>query len=210
MSDGKARLALLGALALILVAGPSAADAKKKGASKFERVQTVNLSIPDSPAAGAPIPVTSEIKVPKRFKGERVGDLNILNIQTTGLASGAADDLFFKLVAPNGRMVEPIYNDESGIGDVSIGPLTLDDDTRTSICDSPTPTCTDPDATLLRPFAGTANLLGMGPGGTGPLSAFDGVRMRGTWTLWVFDDNPGATNTLNTWGLEIKRQKPIG
>jgi subtilisin-like proprotein convertase family protein len=34
--------------------------------------------------------------------------------------------------------------------------------------------------------------------------------MRGTWTLWVFDDNPGATNTLNTWGLEIKRQKPIG
>jgi hypothetical protein len=209
MSRRKARLALVGALALMLVVAPSAAEAKKKGANKFERVQVLNVPIPDGPAAGPPTAVTSQIKVPKRFKGERVGDLNILSIQTTGLAPGAADDLFFKLVAPNGRMVQPIYDDDSGIGDVSIGPLTLDDDTRTSICDSPIPNCTDPDATLLRPFAGTANLLGMGPAGTGPLSAFDGVKMRGTWTLWVFDNNAGGASTLNTWGLKIKRQKPI-
>jgi hypothetical protein len=208
MSRGKARLALLGALALVLVLGPSAAEAKK-GTKKFEQVKAVNVPIPDGPAAGPPIAVTSEIKVPKRFKGKRVGDLNVLNLQTTGLAAGAADDLFFKVVAPNGRLVQLNYDDDSGFGDVSIGPLTLDDDTRTSICDSATPTCSDPDATLLRPFAGTANLQGLGPGGVGPLSSFDGVRMRGTWTLWVFDNNPGGTSTLNTWGLKIKRQKPI-
>jgi hypothetical protein len=95
------------------------------------------------------------------------------------------------------------------IGDQSIGPLTLDDDTRTSICNSPLPpTCADPDQSLARPFAGTANLLSNGLS-SGPLSSFDGVKMRGTWSLRVFDAADPTTTVLNQWGLRLKVAKPV-
>ena len=94
------------------------------------------------------------------------------------------------------------------MGGPSLGPLTLDDDTRTSICNNTVDNCADPDQTLLRPFAGTAN-LGWLFNGLGPLSIMNGQRMRGTWTFSVFDGNNGSTSTLNTWGLKIKAAKPV-
>ena len=67
----------------------------------------------------------------------------------------------------------------------------------------------DPDATLLRPFAGTANLIGMRNGDLGPLSIFNGVAMRGTWTFRAWDTNGGNTSTLNNWGLQITAERPV-
>ena len=203
--------ALLGCLALALCAtiglAASEAGAKKKSASVFQATSAVNAAIPDDAATGPSTPVRTTITVGKKFKGKVVGDLNVTGITTTGSGAGAANDIGFRLSGPNGRSVLLI---NPGIGDVSIGPLTLDDDTRTSICDSATLTCADPYATLLRPFAGTANLLFLGGGGTGGLSAFDGVGIKGIWTLTVWDEaSAGATSTFNSLGLKITAAKPV-
>ena len=200
-------------LALVAVAGLTAgvatgAKKKKKAASVFQQTATVNLAIPQDAATGPSAPVRPIITVPKAFKGKVVGDIDVTNIRTTGSGAGAADDLRFRLSAPNGRSVTLINN---GIGDVSIGPLTLNDDTNVSICDNAVPPCVDERFTLNRPFAGTANLLFLGGQSTGGLSAFDGVGMRGAWTLTVWDAaaGPGTTSTLNTWGLKITPAKPV-
>lgn len=202
-------LGSVGALALVftLALFAGSAEAKKKGASTFEESVVVNAPIPDDAAAGPSTPLTSEIKVPKRFKGKVVGDLNVTGIQTTGLGPTAAQDMTFKLTAPNGRTMQLVDN----FAGVSIGPLTIDDDTRLAICTSAPLNCSDPDQTLGRPFAGTASMLGMSNGGLGPLSSFNGIRMRGTWTLTVYDRfNAGQTSVLNGWGLKIRAAKPAG
>ena len=208
MSRRPRKLTLVATLAVALSLGaPVAAEAKKK-AKTFSEQKAVDAPIPPSPPPGVALtPLTSELKVPKKFKGKRVGDLNVTGIQTSGNTAGAADDLMVLLSAPSGRTVVLL----SGIGDVSIGPLTLDDDTPVSICDDPTPPCEDSRDALNRPFAGTANLLttfNSTPGG--PLSDFNGIKMRGTWTLRAYDTFGAATsNTLNQWGLRIKPAKPI-
>jgi hypothetical protein len=187
------------------------ADAKKKkkhkSASVFAASVTPNAAIPDEVANGPSIPITSTISVGKKFKGKTVGDVNVTGIQTTGNATDAADDVGLRLTAPDGTNV--LLINPTGIGDVSIGPLTFDDDTSVSICDAITPPCDFPGQTLNRPFAGTANLLFMGSGGSGPLSAFNGSAMRGTWTMTAWDEaDIGKTNVLNTWGVQITAARP--
>jgi hypothetical protein len=200
------------ALSVLMVGGllGSAADgAKKKGKkspSSFASSVAVNGAIPADAAVGPSTPLTSTITVPKKFKGKVVGDVNITRIQTTGGGVGAANDLSAKLSAPNGRTVKFFAN---GFGDVSLGPLTLDDDTRTSLCDSPTLDCPNPNQTLIQPFAGTANLFELGTQGTGPLSRLDGIPMRGVWTFAIWDDDDATNSTLNGWGLKITAAKPI-
>jgi subtilisin-like proprotein convertase family protein len=200
------------ALGLVIAAGTSGATAAKKGKSKsFSESVTVNAGVPDRPAAGATTALTSTISVPKKFKGEVVGDVNVTGIQTTGDAAGAANDLRFTLRSPSGRTVQLFQ----GIGDQSLGPWTLDDDTPVSVCDNADPlVCFQPFATLLPPFAGTSNMadvsmLGTGSAGTGPLSSFNGDKMRGTWTLSVVDLFNGQSSTLNRWGLELKPAKAV-
>ena len=212
MSMRRARTSIL-ALSLCVAVGFTGAVAdgakkkKKKVPRNFAAAKVVNASIPDEVAVGASTPVTSTITVPKKFKGRRVADVDVTGIQTTGSGASAADDLVMKLTAPNGRTVQ-IWN--TGLGDVSIGPLTLDDDTRTSICNSDVPDCIGPNQTLTRPFAGTANLLALGSQGSGPLSAFDGIPMRGTWTFAIWDEvTVGTTSVLNGWGLRIRAAKPV-
>jgi hypothetical protein len=210
------RLATLGILALALVTAfgmtlGGSAEAKKKkkkaGPSVFQASVSPNAAVPDDQATGPSIPLTSTITVGKKFKGKQVADVNVTGIQTTGNATGAANDLGFRLTGPNGTNVLLI---DPGIGDVSIGPLTLDDDTPVSICNATTPPCNYPPQTLNRPFAGTANLLFLASGGTGPLSAFDGSPMRGTWTLTVWDESSTAqTSVLNGWGLKITAARPV-
>jgi hypothetical protein len=205
---GRSKIALAGCLALALVvcagAGAAPAAAKKKSRT-FEQSQAVNTVITDRPAVGNAIPTVFQITVPKKFKGKVVGDLNVTGIQTTGSAANAASHLDAWLTAPSGRTV-PLWF--GSLGGTSIGPLTLDDDTRTTICDSPTDDCTDPDQTLIRPFAGTANLAWLF-NGLGPLSVFNGQRMRGTWSFSIMDHSNAVTSTLNSWGLRIKAAKPV-
>ena len=217
---GRARAVVAGLLALALcatlglgagdaAATPSGAQAKKKRSSVFTQTLAVNAAVPDDAAAGPSTPVRSTITVGKKFKGKVVGDLNVTGITTTGSGADAADDLGFRISAPSGRSV--LLINPTGIGDVSIGPLTLDDDTPTIICNAPPPAlCGWPLGELARPFAGTANLTFLGGGGTGGLSAFDGVSMKGSWTLTVWDEvDLGQTNTLNSWGLKITAAKPV-
>jgi subtilisin-like proprotein convertase family protein len=198
----------VGVLTLVLLVALFAGSAEaKKGASKFEGSVTPNIPIPDAVAVGPATPVISQIKVPKKFKGKVVGDVNVTGLQTTGSGANAAQGLTFKLTAPNGRTMQLTDN----LAGVSIGPLTIDDDTRTAVCTSPTLNCSDPDQTLARPYAGTASMLGFANGGLGPLSSFNGSPMRGTWTLSVYDRfNPGQTSVLNAWGLKLKAAKPAG
>jgi hypothetical protein len=207
-------LALCTALALTLGGTAEAKKKKKhKSATVFTQSVAVNAAVPDVPAAGPSSPVRSTITVGKKFKGKVVGDLNILGIQTTGNATGAAADLRMKLTAPNGRTIYVLgsNNPTRGIGDVSIGPLTIDSDSPISICNEADPAdCTDPAQKLNPPFAGTANELGLGNQSTGGINAMNGVSMRGTWTFTVFDQRDiGQTSVFNGWGLQITAAKPV-
>jgi subtilisin-like proprotein convertase family protein len=178
-----------------------------KGAGTFSQTKLVNALVPDEVAAGASTPLISTLVVPKKFKGLQVGDVNLTGFTTTGNITGAAADLRWRIIAPNGRT---ITIGENSNGDVSIGPLTLDEDVKTGICDSNTLTCSDPYQTLIRPFAGTANTQELGVGGSGNLTALDGVPMRGTWTFLVWDEvSVGEISTLNSWGLKLTAAKPV-
>ena len=206
------RVACVILLALCVGAGIAAGDAgakkkKKKPPSVFAASVAPNAAIPDEPPNGLETPVVSTITVGKKFKGKTVGDINVTGIQTTGNVDGAADDLNLSLSAPNGKTV---VLESQALGGQNIGPLTLDDDVTTSICDDTIHSCADPDATLLRPFAGTANLIGTQGGDTGPLSNFNGVPMKGTWTFRAWDNrNIGETSTLNSWGVQITVERPV-
>jgi hypothetical protein len=196
--------------AVAAISFSSAADAKTKKKSKgpgtFQQVLQPNAAIPDDVATGASTPLNSTLTVGKKFKGKVVGDVNVTSIQTTGSATGAASDLIMRIIAPNGHSVRLWSGD---FGDQSIGPLTLDDDTPVSICNSDTPCTWGPD-TLLQPFAGTSNLQFLGGGGTGPLSKLDGLAMKGTWTFQIWDEGQiGKTSTLNSWGLQITAARPV-
>jgi hypothetical protein len=209
------RLAIAGVLALTLITAigmtlGSSAEAKKKkkkGPSVYLATQSPNAAIPNNPATSVPsTPFVSTFTVGKKFKGKTVGDVNVTGITTTGSGPGAANDLGFRVTAPSGRSVTLV---KPGIGDQSIGPLTLDDNTPVSICDSSV-SCQYYLQTLNRPFAGTANLAFLGAAGTGPLSALDGLPMRGNWLLTVWDQSGNTTTSvLNSWGLQITVEKPV-
>ena len=194
-------------LAVGLAAGAAAAKKKKKKASVFAASVSPNAPIPDRPPGSAlETPAVSTITVGKKFKGKTVGDVNVTGITTTGDSPNSASNLDLSLTAPSGKTV---LLEDVQLGGQNIGPLTLDDDVTTSICDDTTLTCSDPDATLLRPFAGTANLIGLRNGDLGPLNIFDGVGMRGTWTFRAWDTSVGQTSTLNSWGVRITAEKPV-
>src|SRR3954447_8778886 len=191
-------------LAIGLAAGDAAAKKKKTKASLFTGSASPNLVVPDEPGTGQEVFVTTGITVPKKFKGKTVGDLNITAIKTTGDAADSADGLDLMLVGPGGRSV---LFDAGALDGQSIGPVTFDDDTPTSFCASPP--CSDPDQTLMYPYSGTTNLVGVFSGDQGPLSVFNGSPMRGTWTLYAWDNDFGGNNVVNSWGLQITAAKPV-
>jgi hypothetical protein len=205
-----ATLALVLALALGLA---GTAEAKKKGGGKaatFAQTLPVNLAIPQGVASARSTPLLSTIVVGKKFKGKTVADVNVTGIQTTGSNAGAADDLIAYLVAPNGRTLQLFWH----VGDQSLGPWTLDDDSSVFPCNVAMPPCVDPDATLNRPFAGTSNTAFDQGGGyppNGSLSIFNGLPMKGAWTFLICDtSSSGAgdgTSTLNQWGLQITAER---
>jgi hypothetical protein len=197
-------------LAVGLAAGDAAAKKKKKKASVFAASISPNQALPEraSGSGHQDVMLTSAITVPKKFKGKTVGDVNVTGIRTTGDGPTSADGVNLMLVSPAGTAV---LLDAGGLDGQNIGPLTLDDDTPTEICDDNAPTCSDPDATLIQPFAGTANLTDLFSGDTGPLVAFNGSPMRGVWTMYAWDSNNSGNsgNVFNSWGLHIKAAKPV-
>jgi hypothetical protein len=202
------------ALAIVVAVGISVnADAKKKKskANVFSATKTVNAPIPDAVAGTASTPLTSTITVPKKFKGKVVGDVDVTGIQTTGDTETAAGNLGAKLIAPNGRTL-PLFR---AVGGQSLGPWTLDDDTKTSICSAPPGiVCSNPNQSLYQPFAGTSNLAYNDGPAFVPLAAFNGVPMKGTWTFKIIDGVPAGgmdsgTSVFNRWGLKITAAKPV-
>lgn len=194
------------------------AQAKKKKKSKGATVtKAVNLPIPDAVGNPGP-PVTTvldgklatSLAVSKKFKGT-VGRVAV-TFQTTGLAAGAAGDLFGRLIAPDGTTVG-IFNN---LGGQSIGPLTIQSNSSALICSfdpattvPPPPPCLNPDQTVNPPYLGTA--------GDSSLNLFAGVKMKGNWQFVVYDGgyNTGIapdtvkTSILNSVSLKITPQKPV-
>jgi hypothetical protein len=198
----------LAVLSIVLLMAPAATAKKgKKNANVFSHQQTVNLAIPDRPAGmNAPpaAPLVSTIQVPKQFKGRSVADVNVTRLQTTGSTAGSAPQLVAYLTAPGGRTLELFQ----GVGVRSLGPWTLDDESPVAICNASLPTrCPDPSQSLNEPFAGISNLTQNWQGlfaVNGNLTIFNGVSMKGTWTLRIADRANAATSTLNQWGIQIR------
>jgi subtilisin-like proprotein convertase family protein len=161
------------------------------------QTKQVNQAIPDRGALatdkfGA---LSSTIDIPVTGKAKFVTDVNV-TLTTTGSAAGAATDLIARLSAPNGRTFQLF----SGLGGgvlQSIGPFKMDDDTATQICDVAAPPCVDPDMTLNRPFAGTAQPP------QAALSLFNWAPMKGSWKLTVLDTANTKTNTLVSWAIDV-------
>ena len=185
-------LALLGAAVL----GGGIAEAKKgkrKGGGVARVSNGHSRAIPDAiPGTTATIwgALPTPLNVGKRFKGSRVGDVQ-LNLRTTGLSISAANDLLFRVTAPNGRTVTI----EGSFAGQSIGPLTVTANSRTRLC--AVPPCSDPDATLSPPYFGTV--------GDPNLALLNGSPVSGRWVVTVYDQNPSSTSALDSVGLMIAR-----
>lgn len=209
MQRKRSRLALVGVLALSVTAGLAvedvAAKKKKKGGNTATVTNATPRAIPDALMAD---PFTfgkldTVFTIGNKFKGKQVAANSIsVTFQTTGTGADAADDLTFRLISPAGRK-ETLTG--SGVGDQNLGPLTVTPNSAVDLCDDPTPPCADPDASLNRPFFGTA--------GDEDLAVFTGVPMVGNWTLRVLDTDgtpAGLTSILNSATLMITGvPKPI-
>lgn len=196
-------------LAAVLVLGLSiavapVAQAKKKKSKDAVASATPNLAIPNGAAADpqpqSGPPVRSTVTIGKKFKGKEVASVAV-TVQTTGTGEGAGGDLIADLIAPDGTTVFLFGN----LLSTNIGPLTIQPNSPISPCQQlnflPTsPPC--PPETLGAPFAGTV--------GQAQMRLFNGVSMRGTWSLRVRDvfgpPSPG-TNVLSSWSLRIKPAK---
>jgi hypothetical protein len=204
----KRRFALLGVLALVLsvTVGLSsgtaqAAKKKKKVGGTADITQTVNGAIPDATAAPATFgTLQSNITVGgKKFKGSKIRDVNVtVQTQATGGAS-PADNLRFRLTAPDGTTTWLVgFGFLSG---TSVGPLTFDDETPVNLGGAPPA----PDSTtLVAPYNGTAQPHCFSALGGCALGDMDNGSASGTWTLRAQDGGTiGETSNLVSWRLVV-------
>jgi hypothetical protein len=203
MKSKRSRFALLGVLALALsvtvgLVSGSVADAKKK---KSKRSFTITKTAPTTiPSAAGPGEVV--VKVPigtvgKKIAKGKVVSLNGVTATTTltgspGFASNVDE---VDLIGPTGRvgfLRNPIGNGSNS--ETVSGPLTETPNSATNICvpdaAPPPPPCSDPDSTLLPPYAGTI--------GNTSLLNFSGSGATGTWFIKVFRGSGTDPITLGT------------
>jgi hypothetical protein len=195
-------------LALSVTVGLSAgaAQAKKK---KGKTGGTVNIA----KTVSAPIPnagvgtfgvLASTIDVGgKKFKGTKIRDVNV-TVQTLGTTGATpADNLLARLTAPNGATTQLFF----GLTGVSIGPLTLDDESVNYLFTG----ASAPDSTaLVAPYQGTAQ-PGCLSAALSPcvFSVMDNGGVTGAWTLRVYDTGTaGETSNLVSWKLVVSAGKP--
>jgi hypothetical protein len=199
---------IAGLIILAAMAGPAAAAKKKgKGGGKVDVTEVVNLPIPEATENGPfdiPGILRSTIDVGKQFKGRQIRDVNA-TVQTLGTSgTNPVPALRAKLFAPNGGHVTLFTGlfPETGTSNISLGPLTLDDESPLSLGIENPHSATQ----LYAPWAGRAR-----PNGK-PLSVMDGGPVRGTWTLTITDSTftpqPGTSN-LVSWRLEVVAGRPF-
>jgi subtilisin-like proprotein convertase family protein len=198
-------MALLGVLALALsvTVGLSAgvAEAKKKKAKvggTVDITQTVNGAIPDATATTFGTLQSNIAVAGKKFKGSKIRDVNVtVQTQATGGAT-PADNLRFRLTAPDGTTTWLVGS--GFLAGTSVGPLTFDDETPVNIGGLPPA----PDSTtLVAPYAGTAQPHCFSAFGGCELGNMDNGSASGTWTLRVQDTSAGGgeTSSLVSWRL---------
>lgn len=199
-------IAVLALSVTVGMAAGGAAEAKKKQRKTRTVFQNGAQSlIPDRPAGGGSFVGTldSTINVGRAMKGRRVGDVDV-SIRVT---HPDLDDIDVYLISPNGAKVfltgnhDGIGNAATGYGtgnaDCSGAMTTFSDETANFVSDSASGTIVEP-GQIVSPWAATVQPEGF------PLSAMDGGKARGRWTLRILDFTNGDQGTLNCWKLRIK------
>jgi hypothetical protein len=171
----------------------------------------INAAIPDGVATGL-VNIQQISDAPGMF----VTDLNVtLDISGTGLG-GFNGDLYVTLQHDSGYSVllnrvgartgVPYGYGDSGLavtlddaapGDIHVYRQVINGNNTTPLGGSLTGTW-KPDARTADP----ASVLDSSPQ-TATLASFNGVSVNGTWTLFVTDLSTGATQQLDSWGLQI-------
>lgn len=165
---------LLGAL-LLLGTGPASAVL----------VSFNGGAIPDAPNGG--LVGVSFQGVVGAFPGP---EYQVANLAVSLEISGGYNfDFHIYLVSPNGTLVTLLNQPGSAYSSGSGFDITLSDAAATGI-----QSATQIENTL---FTGTYQAAGS-------LAAFNGGPANGTWTIFVQDLSPGASGTLEGWGLEIQ------
>jgi subtilisin-like proprotein convertase family protein len=204
----RSRLPLLGVLALALcvfvglTAGTAEAKKKKKKAANVNITKQVNQVIPPAPS---PPPDTngvlqSTITVGKKFKGREVRDVDVTETYNASGTGSFVDDIRTYLTAPNGATSELTSN----LFGTSVGPLTLNDESRLYLSSQNPANNADTDA-LYAPYVGTAQPWYI------PLNVMDGSPVKGNWTLWAlnFDNNANHVHTFVSWTLKVATRAPL-
>jgi len=206
-----------------MIGGTAQAKKKKKPATVQNNTPrpipdavfgTTNATPPATTGTVLDGSLATPLNVSKKFKGT-VGRVAV-TIATTPLSgTNPAADLDFRVTAPDGTTVGL----REGWNGLSIGPLTIQPNSKFGICSgavapatAPPPPCSDPDSTVFPPYVGTIGNAG--------LNLLNGSKMKGTWNVTAFDrgsTDPAApppanvpqTSTLNSVKLVITPQKPV-
>ena len=212
MKSKRSRIALMGVLALAisvtvgLVSG-SVADAKKKkakGAKSFTISKTTGTTIPPRSSATAP---NSFVKVPigtvggKKLKKKIIGFSTVTVTSTFNGDAGFANSIQATVISPVGRnatLTNPTANSNNTPTETVSGPTTETPNSSTLVCvpqSSPPfgfaqPPCSDPDATLGPPYAGTISNAG--------LAVFEGTKPQGTWFVKLRNTSSTTSATLSS------------
>ncbi len=188
-------------LALAVLAEPAQA-ATRTVTKTFAKASAMQIPIGSPEASSGPAsPYPSEIGV--GLRKARVLDVNLAlkNVSHTFL-----NDLDVLLVGPGGQNAI-VMSDVGGAGEgVSNVNLTLDDEATNPLDPDTAPASgryqpTNPDDGTADPFPTPAPT----PSGGSALSVFDATAPKGTWKLYVVDDQDGDVGEFaGGWALTIK------
>lgn len=138
------------------------------------------------------------------------GGVQSLSLSLGGLSHTYSDDLDMLLVAPNGTSNLLFWSDAGGSGDLNSDDYTFSDAGVAPLNDNGviigplTPTAFEPGERDAQFGTATGGINEAGPsGGATFASAFNGTQVSGAWTLYVSDDSPGDTGSLDYWSLTI-------
>ena len=204
MRSNRSRIALLGVLALALsvTVGPAVADAKRVSDTEPGGVVPDAVDIPMGPTVeGAAVPIEFNLKG-KKVKNRQIADVDI-QISGAGSTEGAADDLRYKLVSPNGDSVNWFIGPAITSFDVK-----WDNKSQLQPCNPLFLQASDclyaVGATPANP--GLGSLVGELDGGF-LRTVFRLGNPKGTWTLHVWDEFPGGITTLGNVSLTVNAIK---